>query len=240
MTLQEMINRRKSTRSHTGEAADPALLQQILDRAASLHPLDPSIRTAALLLDKSQVHCLQPWKTPHYLAVYSEEKEGYLENAGFLYQQLDLFIQSLGLGCCWVGLGTPADSVIPPEGMKFVILLIFGPTAESPLRDGAADFQRRSLADVSDREDPRLEPARLAPSAMNSQPWYFLHDGDVIHAYCVIHNRLKQRTLGRANRIDMGIALGQLYVSCPERFQAFRAENPPARHGYSYVRSFRL
>jgi len=235
-----MIIRRKSTRQYTGEALSPELLEQILAFAREAKPLDASIRTQVMLLDKSQVHCLQPWKTPHFLAFFSEEKEGWLENAGFMYQQLDLYIQSLRLGSCWVGLGTLENNVSVPEGMKLVILMPFGDAKEEPWRDSPARFSRKAMEEITDQPDERLEPARLAPSATNSQPWFFLHEGEVIHAYRVIHGAVRQRMLGRFNQLDMGIALAHLYVSCPDSFETFTVPQPPEKQGWLYTRSFRL
>ncbi|MBR6555421.1 MAG: hypothetical protein IKT90_04320, partial [Clostridia bacterium] len=75
--------------------------------------------------------------------------------------------------------------------------------------------------------------ARLAPSSINSQPWFFTHEGNVIHAYCT-----KISVIPDMNRIDMGIALAHMYVAEPETFRFFRAENPPPVSGYTYIGSF--
>lgn len=45
-------------------------------------------------------------------------------------------------------------------------------------------FKRKSMEQITDRPDAKLEPARLAPSAVNSQPWFFAHEGDTIHVWC--------------------------------------------------------
>ena len=239
MTLKETIYCRKSTRSYTGEALDSAVLEDILAFAAQTKPLIPGIRTCAKILNANQVSCVQSWKTPHFLALYSEEKELFRENIGFQYQQLDLYIQSLGLGCCWVGLGYVADESLCPEGMKPVILLPFGKAKENPRRE-SGDFKRKALSEIADLSDKRLEPARIAPSATNSQPWYFIHGEKEIHAYQVILGPVKQRMLGRFNCMDMGIALAHMYVSYPERFEFFRVEDAPVKDGYRYIGSFRI
>ena len=94
MTLQEMIYHRRSCRSFTGEPVSEELLQGV--RAFPMKPLYPDIKVHWDILPRSQVKCICPWTTPQVICVYSEEKEGYLENVGFMFQQMDLYLQTLG------------------------------------------------------------------------------------------------------------------------------------------------
>lgn len=238
MELKEMIGRRKSVRSYASEPLDAATLQEIKDFIIQMKPLDPDIRVAWEIIPASRVKCILPWKAPQLVAIYTEEKEGALENAGFLFQQLDLYLQSRGLGACWLGMGKPDQQLAAKDGLPFCMLLAFGtPKGDAP-RASAAEFKRKSLTEISDEPDKRLEPARLAPSSVNSQPWYFTHDGDVIHAWRAAPSGLMRKAMERMNRIDMGIALAHLGV-CNEGFRYFRAE-PPEMKGYIYTGSFIL
>ena len=79
------------------------------------------------IVSRDKVKCICPWTTPQLIAIYSEESEGYLENIGFLFQQMDLHLQTLGLGGCWLGLGKMnPKTTTNVEGMKYVIMLAFG------------------------------------------------------------------------------------------------------------------
>jgi len=239
MELKDMITRRKSFRKYLDKPVAEPILEQIRQFMNTLRPLYPHIPVAGRIVEKRQVRSLMPWKTHQLVAVYSGTQEGYLENVGFQFQQLDLYLQSLGLGCCWLGLGKMRqESGI--DGMEFVILLAFGYPEEPAFRCGAEDFNRHSLCRISDREDAGLEPARLAPSSINSQPWFFTHDGDAIHVYCSQAGFLRHKTLGTMNRIDMGIALVQLYVANQDTFRFFSKEDPEIRKGYDYIGSVML
>ena len=234
MTLNELIYKRKSCRSFTGEPVAPEMIEKIL--SFDMTPLYPEIKVRMDIVNRNQVKCICPWTTPQLITIYSEEADGWLENVGFLFQQMDLYLQSLGLGVCWLGLGKLNPKSAPEvTGMQFVIMLAFGHPKGACLRENGKGFRRKSLAQISDRADPRLEPARLAPSSVNSQPWYFTHEGDALHAYCT-----KKSVIGYMNRIDMGIALAHLYVANPDTFRFFRAENPPSVPGYGYIGSVRL
>ena len=166
MTLTEMIYHRKSCRSFTGKPVDAEMIEKIL--SFELKPLYPEIKVRMDIVSQEQVKCVFPWTTPQVIAVYSEESEGYLENAGFLFQQMDLYLQTLGLGVCWLGVGRMNPKTAPEvEGMKFVIMLAFGHPKGDQLRRNGKGFHRKSLEKIADKADPRLEPARLAPSSIN-------------------------------------------------------------------------
>ncbi len=231
--LKDLIFKRKSTRSYTGEALLPEQLENIRAFISQLVPLYPDIPFHAEILDAADVRCFQPWKTPHFVAVSTLDTPEALMNVGFLFQQLDLYIQSLGLGCCWVGLGKSRKPA--PEGLTHAILMPFGITAEPVWREDISQFRRKTLPEIADQADPALECVRLAPSATNSQPWYILHGEGVLHVYQVIQPALKRMTLGKMNSIDMGIALCHLALTGPGDFTLRQLENAPRPEGYTYI-----
>jgi len=229
MDMKEMICHRKSCRSFTGKPVDGEMIEKIL--SYELVPLYADIKVRMDIVGRKQVKCICPWTTPQLIAVYSEEKEGWLENVGFLFQQMDLYLQTLGLGVCWLGMGRMnPKTTTSVEGMQFVIMLAFGYPKADPLRTDVREFKRKPMEEITDKADPRLEPARLAPSAVNCQPWYFIHDGDSIHVYCA----------KKGSRLDVGIALAHLYVANEETFFFFKAEDTPTVSGYDYIGSVDL
>ena len=110
-------------------------------------------------------------------------------------------------------------------------MLAFGHPKGDRLRHDLKGFKRKSMEQITDKADPRLEPARLAPSAVNSQPWYYTHEGDdTIHVYCS----------RKGSRLDAGIALAHLCVANEETFQFFRADHITGLPGYTYIGSVTL
>lgn len=236
-----MISCRRSVRSYLPEVVSKDTLAAIEAFIAQVRPLDPDIRVKAMILGRDEVTTLQKWDTPHFLAIFSEDKPGWRENIGFMFQQVDLYFQSIGLGSCWVGLGWPTADEQTPAAMRFGILMPFGhPKEDVPERKDISEFKRKTLAEIADAEDQRLECVRIAPSATNSQPWYFTHDGDVLHVYREELGLIKQRTHGKFNPMDMGIALAHLYVTYGERFSFWREEQPPELEGYIYTGTIRI
>ena len=239
MTIATMIPRRRSVRAYRAERIDNAVLADLLRYMAGLVPLIPGVKVEGRIIPTDHGNFLQKWKTPHFIAIFSDGSDDGLLNVGFMYQQLDLYAQSLGLGTCWVGLGSLTDKEPVPEGMKLAVMMAIGIPDDVPERT-AADFRRKPMQEISDRPDDRLEALRLAPSATNSQPWFVTHEGDTLHLYREELGLIKQRTHGRMNKIDMGIGLCHLYAEHPETFRFWREENPPTVDGQIYVGSVTL
>ena len=226
MTLNEMIYHRKSCRSFTGKPVEAEMIEEIL--SFDLRPLYPEIKVHWNIVPRNQVKCICPWTTPQLITIYSEEAEGYPENIGFLFQQMDLYLQTMGLGVCWLGMGRMNPKTTSEvEGMKFVIMLAFGYPKGDQLRHDLKSFKRKPMDQITDKPDAILEPARLAPSAVNSQPWFFSHEGDTIHVYCS----------KKGSRLDAGIALAHLYVANEETFRFFKADQTADLPGYAYIGS---
>lgn len=241
MDLKEIIYKRKSTRKYKEELVGEDTLQKINEFFVNTKPLYSDIKVRIEIINKENVKCILSWKSEQVIAIFSEEKEGYLENIGFIFQQIDLYLQYLGLGSCWLGMGKLDSSIKGSikDNLKFVIMLAFGYPKEELYRK-MNDFKRLPLSKISDFEDGRLEPAQLAPSSVNSQPWYFVHDNDLIHTYLVKHSLLSKMALGEMNQIDVGIALAHMYVANPETFEYFKLGNINDIKSGKYIGSFKI
>ena len=117
------------------------------------------------------------------------------------------------------------------------MMIAFGHPKGKALRDSKTDFKRKPLLEISDMKDERLEPARFAPSSVNSQPWYFAHDEDMIHVYCR-HKGLLNKTLGNTNQLDVGIALAHMYVANKDTFSFKKLDQHKDIKNCTYIGSF--
>ena len=239
MNIANMIPRRRSVRAYRAERIDNAVLADLLRYMEGLVPLIPGAKVVGRIIPTDHGNFLQKWKTPHFIAIFSDGSDDGLLNVGFMYQQLDLYAQSIGLGTCWVGLGNLTDKESAPEGMKLAVMMAIGLPDNVPERT-AADFKRKPMAEIADQPDDRLEALRLAPSATNSQPWYVTHEGDTLHLFREELGLIRQRTHGRMNKIDMGIGLCHLYAEHPETFRFWREEHAPKVEGQIYIGSVTL
>lgn len=229
MDLESQIYERKSCRKYLDDEIDMAPIHEFM---SNVKPLIPEISYSYNILTKDEVSLKTRWSAPYYLVIYSEKKENYGLNVGFVFQQLSLYMQSLNIGSCWVGMGS-----VKEKNPQFVILISFGKSND--LKRDITEFKRKSLSKISDAEDEKLKAAQLAPSAVNSQPWYFKHTDEGYDVFKVKHNILKRKILGKWNDIDVGIALAHLYISNKDTFQ-FELKNKSDIKGYSYIGSVKI
>jgi nitroreductase len=234
MSLREVIYKRKSTRKYLTDTLDEKILQDIQNYFTKIKPLYCDIKVDFTIVGKERVKSLLWLVSPHYILAMSENKRGYLVNVGFMLQQVDLYLSSIGLGGCWFGMAQPKEKI--SGDMEFVIAFAFGKPAGNPYRE-FEDFKRKSLAELSDTVDSRLEVVRLAPSARNQQNYYFITEGNVVHVCCAKAGLLTLKPLIKMREIDVGIALAHLYVENSERFKFFEVENPKEVKGYYYMGS---
>ncbi|NLW03534.1 MAG: nitroreductase [Clostridiaceae bacterium] len=211
--LYQSIFRRKSVRSYETSPLEASVTDKIASLIPGLKPLY-DIRTDISIVPGDSIRGIFAIKAPHYLVFSSENTEGYLENAGFILQQMDLALSSMGLGSCWVGFARPSREIPVMEGMEFVIAMAFGKPMGSPYRESLSEFKRKPLEKIANAlEDPFLEAARLAPSSTNSQPWYFIRSGNKVHVYCRSLNRLTGMFYEKFNRMDVGIACCHIWLA---------------------------
>lgn len=238
MTPTDMIAKRRSVRKYTDTPMTAAIKHSILEHLESLRPLFPEFPFYAEFISRedAKIPSQMSWTPPDLLAVYAEDSIASRMNIGYLLAILDLSLQGAGLGACWLGLAKPMDTGAR-RGLPFMTMMAIGYPDDVPLRKGAEDFDRHTLAEIADRADARLEPARLAPSALNGQPWYFTHTPDGYNLYCSLK---KSATLRALAHLDVGIALGHLAVANPKTFTCFGARILRTVPGYEYMLSFSL
>jgi len=227
--MNEAIRKRKSVRKYASEPLDSATLEWVQEQIAAVMPLYPNIRYKIEIVNKTKG--LFNVKAPHYLIFSSHEGEGYLENIGFIGQQLNLSFSERGIGSCWLGTSKPLENSEP--SIPFVIAMAFG-TAAEPVHCDVSEFKRKPLSAVSEGEDSRLEAARLAPSAVNSQNWYFVAEKGNIHCYRRKANPLLGFMLTTANQIDMGITLYHI-ASESDTFKFAKLKSVSAHKGCFYM-----
>ncbi|MDO4967102.1 MAG: nitroreductase family protein [Lachnospiraceae bacterium] len=146
----------------------------------------------------------------HAIEIYSEKKDNYLMNAGYIGEMLDLYLVSKNIGTLWFGIGKPEEKEY--NGLSFVIMILIA-KVDSPekFRKDMFKSKRKLLGEIWEGEQiPGVsEIVRFAPSACNSQPWFVKREENILKVY-------RYRKSGRIgimpsdmvsvmNRIDMGI-----------------------------------
>jgi len=227
--MNKYIEKRKSIRKYDQTPLDEATLEKVRAKIEAIRPLYPDIKYSIDLTTKTKG--MFNIKAPHYLVFRSEKKEGAYENIGFIGQQLDLFFPENGLGACWLGVSKPEED--SDSGMPCFLCMSFGKPGEVLYRE-LSEFKRKSLNEISEGSDPRLDSARLAPSGMNRQNWYFVAENSKIHCYQKKLNPLVGIWFNSLARIDLGIAICHIAESS-ESFKFANESDAPERKGYIYL-----
>jgi hypothetical protein len=147
--------------------------------------------------------------------MYSEQKEGYLLNAGYMLEQMDLYLSARSIGVCWYGLAKTEQKTCGE--LEFVIMLSFGKCRTEDFRQGAQEFNRKQLQEIweGDFDEEVKNAVRLSPSACNSQSWRFRSCPGLIEVYRTknIKTFIPLSMRGFFNTIDIGISLCFLEIA---------------------------
>ena len=268
MNMTESIRGRRSVRTFDGAPLREEDAARILAFAGKVeNPYELPIEWK--LLDRKRDNLTVPVVTgaETYIAGKMRRAAHAEEAFGYTFEKVVLFARSLDVGTTWIAgtmdrkgferamrlsenevmpcvspLGYPAEKMSLRESM-----MRRGVKADSRLDfeklffDGAFD-KPLSAENAGDLRLP-LELVRLAPSAVNGQPWRAVVCEDCVHFY-------EKRGRGMTSdswdiqKIDMGIALCHFELGAVESGlrPAVYAEDPglPGQDGLIYIASFRI
>ena len=209
--LYSMIFKRKSFhifRGTDGKISESEL-NKIEEYFKKVKPLIPGIKTHIEIVTSEKTTCKRGQE--YCILLYSEKKENYLQNIGYIGQQIDLFLASLDIGSLWFGIGKVQETV--KEGMDYVIMLAVAKMPSDKFRKDMFKSKRKSLSEIWYGEDIAGigNIVRFTPSACNSQPWKVYREDNTLRIYR--YKKPGKRGIMPAdkvayyNRIDMGIFL---------------------------------
>lgn len=223
----DMLFKRRSFHLFRGIGTDritPDELAEIGKVYPSLKTLDPQIRTAIRTVPAEQVRFKRD--AEYCILIYSEKKDNYLMNAGYIGEQLDLYLTRMNIGTLWFGIGKP--DIPEYDGLSYVIMIaIHKVNDETKFRKDMYKAKRKPLNEIWTGDDPGIaEVSRFAPSACNSQPWSVKNENGVLS---VSRYRKPGRigimpaaSVSYFNRIDIGIFLCFLEICMDYRGIAFK------------------
>ena len=208
--LYPMIFKRKSFHIFRDIGSiDSHELQSIEEAYKTFTPLVGDIKTAIKIVPADETTCKRGQE--YCILLSSEKKENYLQNIGYIGEQLDLYLASLGIGALWFGIGKPDEPT--HNGLDFVIMIAIAKMPEDKFRKDKFKSKRKSLDEIWNGEQHRDigDIVRFAPSACNTQPWKVTAEEKCLTVYR--YKKLGKRGIMPAdkvvhyNRIDIGIFL---------------------------------
>lgn len=211
-SLYGMIFKRKSFhlfRSTGDEKLSSRELEEIQDEFEKLEPLEKDIKVEIRLLPAEKTTCKRGQE--YCILLYSEKKENYLQNIGYIGEQLDLYLASRNIGALWFGIGKTEESRY--HDLDFVIMIAIKKVPENKFRKDMFKSKRKPVEEIWNGRylENVTNIVRFAPSACNTQPW-LVESRD----HCIFVFRYKKagkrgimpaHKVTYYNRIDMGIFL---------------------------------
>ena len=226
--LYEMIFKRKSFhlfRNIGNEKISNEELKDIENKFNDLKPLVLDIKTKIKIVKDTGCHRGQEY----CILFYSEKKDNYLQNIGYLGEQLDLYLVSKNIGTLWFGIGKPEEKKI--DGLDYVIMIAISKVDTiDKFRKDMYKSKRKELSEIWEGNN-YLDIAnivRFAPSACNTQPWKVLASDNELEVY-------RYRKAGKRgimpkdkviyyNQIDIGIFLCFLELCLENNNHSYKRE----------------
>ena len=171
MNNYEAIFKRKSFHFFIGgEATTEEDLKLVNNFIKEVKPLYDDIKTEIIVVPEKETTCHRG--ADYCVLFYSEPKGEYLRNIGYIGEQIDLYLNSIGLGALWFGIGKPKE--VRNNGLEYVIMLAFKRMPVNSFRKDMFKSKRKLLDEIWSGEsiDDVTNIVRFAPSACNTQPWY--------------------------------------------------------------------
>lgn len=251
--VKQQIRTRKSVRTFDGRTVDEAARERLLSYAGSIwNPFD--IPVEFRLLDAAAEGLNSPVVSGTSLFIGGKVKNVPYANAafGYSFEELVLFAQSQSLGTVWIG-GTmnrnafekamelAADELMPcvspvgyPAPQKSFRESVMRKAVKADERLPFEELFSDGILGVpltrekAGRLGELLEMVRLAPSAVNKQPWRVVAAGNTAHFYLERSKGFNHGEGVDMQMVDVGIALCHFALTARENgFEArFVRQNP--------------
>ena len=229
MNYYEQLFKRKSFHFFVGgKPTDEEDLNSIREFIGEVTPLFPDIKTEIVLVKENETTCHRG--ADYCILFYSEPKGEYLRNIGYMGEQIDLYLNSRGIGALWYGIGKPKAT--RDNGLEYVIMIAFKRMPASSFRKDMYKSKRKPLEEIWSGDDLGIANiVRFAPSACNTQPWYVENKEKELSIYR--YKKPGKRGIMPVNKvmfynkIDIGIFLFVLEVCLKEKGISFDRQSSP-------------
>lgn len=110
----------------------------------TVKPLNPCIKTEIRIVPESATTCRRG--AEYCVMFYSETKDEYLRNIGYIGEQIDLYLASQNIGALWFGIGKPDEKQL--NGLDFVIMIAIAKMPEGKFRKDMFKSKRKPLEEI--------------------------------------------------------------------------------------------
>lgn len=232
VSIKDLIKRRKSVRTFNGICLSTEDMKRIEEFIKVLdNPFDVSVEFRFLNAKTNKLSSPVIVGTEEYIAAKVYRVPQYEIAYGYSFERLCLFAESLGIGTVMLA-GTLSRKTfeeameVKDQEVMFVASPIGYPADKKSIREKMmrkvvkADerlpfntiffedsFEKGLLPENARQFRDALEMMRLAPSAVNKQPWRAIVCQNKVHFYEMKNKASSKNQLGDIKKVDMGIGL---------------------------------
>ena len=263
LKIEKSIRERRSVRTFDDQELTKQDREKLSEFMKNIDlPFDMSIEFQFL----EKMSCPVVVGTDLYVGAKVKDLPFLNEAFGYAFEKFILYAQSLGIGTVWIGGTMDRDAFTKAMNLKDnELMLCVSPIGypakkmsmrETLMRKGINADERKYFeeivfeksfdspmsADSANHLFLALEMVRLAPSAVNRQPWRILVDQNCVHFYL---KRTKGFNGGKIDmqKIDMGIALCHFDLMCEElgiKTEFIMKDPQLPSFGLEYIASYRV
>lgn len=177
--LYTQIFRRKSYHTFRERIDEPITQKELDDILNAFNNFDKLNDNKVSIKIEKDNHGNIIRNSEYIIKIFSEKNDGYLQNVGYIGEQLDLYLFSKNIGALWYGI-TKSNEVY--EGLDYVILIAIAKV--NSFRKDMFKAKRKELNEIW--KGTRYEftnIVRYSPSACNSQPWFVENKDNKLFVY---------------------------------------------------------
>ncbi len=199
-------------------------LEDIKKAYDSFEALYPDIKTAIRIVPAEKVNFKRD--AEYCILIYSEKKDNYLLNAGYIGEQLDLYLVHNGIGSLWFGIGKADEASF--NDLEYVIMIAIRKVNDLSLfRKDMFKAKRKPIGEIWCGDTLGVaEIACFSPSACNTQPWFVRNENNLLTVYRYKKEGkrgiMPAKAVAYYNRIDIGIFLCILEICMAEKEISFK------------------
>ncbi len=210
--LYEMIFKRKSFHLFRNIGKEHISNDELIDIEQEFKKLKSLVENinVEIKIVKDSTTCKRGQE--YCILLYSEKKDNYLQNIGYIGEQLDLYLVSKNIGTLWFGIGKVNEEEI--NGLDFVIMIAIAKVdSGDKFRKDMYKSKRKEINEIwSGNIFLNIASiVRFAPSACNTQPWKVeVNENEItIYRYRKEGKRgiMPKNMVIYYNQIDIGIFL---------------------------------
>lgn len=156
-------------------------LEDIYKAFKTFIPLIKDIKVEIKIVQNNLTTCKRGQE--YCILFYSEKKDNYLQNIGYLGEQLDFYLVSKNIGTLWFGVGK--TELLKYNELDFVTMMAIGKVPENMFRKDMFKSKRKPLEEIWEGSKYLMiaNIVRFTPSSCNTQPWFVKEDNHQLSVY---------------------------------------------------------